>query len=95
MVKVIAQFFIAEGRLSDAIAAAKELVGKTRAEKGCLQYDMFQDNADSANLVLIEGWATQEDLDVHSESAHFQSLVPKIVGLCAKPPVIQKLTQII
>lgn len=42
----------------------------TRAEKGCLRYDLFQDIDDPKKFTFIEEWESKEDLDAHSRSAH-------------------------
>ncbi|MBK5142434.1 antibiotic biosynthesis monooxygenase [Budviciaceae bacterium BWR-B9] len=53
--------------------ALKKLVDSSRAEEGCLQYDLHQDNKNPLVYVFIERWASQEILDIHSKSSHFVS----------------------
>ena len=95
MVKVVAEFFIKEDALEEAHNFLTELVAETRKEKGCITYDVFADNSNKTHLVLIEEWESQEILDIHSASTHFMTLVPKIVDLSAKPPVITGLSRLI
>ena len=49
------------------------MVNETRKEKGCIIYDLYEDEKDSNSLVLIEKWATQTDLNNHSNSPHFKA----------------------
>ena len=42
---------------------------KVRADdKGCEAYDLFRSVDDDTRYVLVESWATQEDLDAHGSS---------------------------
>ena len=94
MIRVIATFQMKEDSLEKAIDMAKQLVSETRKEKGCIQYDLIQSDADSTRLVILEHWATQEDLDVHSASEHFTTIVPTLVALSAEAPKIETYKEI-
>ncbi len=56
------------------------MVSETRKEKGCIMYDLYQNQEDPNNLILIEKWATQEDLDNHSNSDHFKQYIESSDG---------------
>ncbi len=45
----------------------------TRAERGCVFYDLHENPADPEDLTFIEEWDSAEDLDAHSQSAHIQA----------------------
>lgn len=85
MVNIVAQFFIQEGKLEEALKVITELVEKTRQEAGCIKYEVYQDDKDSNHLILLEEWESQAILDKHSASDHFKALVPKIGELSGKP----------
>ncbi|AKJ42205.1 putative quinol monooxygenase [Pragia fontium] len=51
----------------------KKLVDSSRAEEGCLQYDLHQDKENPLVYVFIERWASQPILDAHNQSEHFTS----------------------
>lgn len=51
----------------------KKLVDSSRAEEGCLQYDLHQDSQNPLVYIFIERWASQPILDVHNQSEHFVS----------------------
>jgi quinol monooxygenase YgiN len=48
------------------------LRGPTRAEKGCINYDLHQSLDDPALFMFHENWASQSDLEAHSQSPHLQ-----------------------
>ena len=95
MIKVIAEFFVKPEALDIVVKLAKELVTETKKEVGCLAYNLFMDDADNARLVIIEEWESQEILDIHSDSEHFKRLVPSMVYLCDKAPIIRTYTEIV
>lgn len=58
----------------------KKLVKPTRAEKGCLQYDLHQDNADPARFVFFENWESRGLLEAHLNSQHLKDFVANTEG---------------
>jgi quinol monooxygenase YgiN len=57
---------------SEAIlqAALSDLVEPTRAEAGCLSYELFASVVDATTFITIEQWRSQADLDAHLETPH-------------------------
>ncbi|WP_285419959.1 putative quinol monooxygenase [Pseudomonas sp. efr-133-TYG-5] len=52
--------------------ALRALVEPSRAEAGCSQYDLHRDLSDPQVFYVIEHWASEEILQAHNASAHFQ-----------------------
>jgi quinol monooxygenase YgiN len=50
------------------------LVAPTRAEAGCLSYDLHQSQTDPALFVFYETWKSQTDLDAHFETPHIKAI---------------------
>jgi len=76
-VRVVADNWIREDAVDEFLAAAQELVAQTHAnDAGCLAYDLCRDTADPLHLTVIEEWESQEALDAHIASDHFQRLFP-------------------
>lgn len=94
MIKIVAQFFVRDGKLDEVLPLISELVKKTNEEKGCIAYDSFQNAKDKNHLFIIEEWESQAVLDIHSSSAHFTSLVPQISNLCSNPPIVDSLNKV-
>ena len=46
-------------------AELEKLVDITRSEKGCLQYDLHQDNEDPAHFMFYENWESRERWQAH------------------------------
>lgn len=54
------------GNFQTAVAAAAVRVKAD--DKGCEMYDLFRSVDDETKFVLVESWASQEDLDAHGKS---------------------------
>ena len=93
MVKVLAHFLLKEGTLDQVKVLATELVTKTQAEDGCIQYELIQQNDDPLHMIMQEDWETQEALDAHCKTEHFTRLVPQLGALCEKPGEAFKYTR--
>lgn len=85
MIKVVAKNYITIDKINDCITLVKELVQKTKTEKGCISYEMYQDTKDERILTMIETWENEEALQDHLESPHFKQLVPQIGKMSMRP----------
>jgi quinol monooxygenase YgiN len=55
---------------------------KSRAEPGCLRYDVYHSSADPRRFTLVEHWAGQEFLDAHRlAEAYTQIYKPHVMPL--------------
>lgn len=92
---VRATFITNLNKTKDFVALCDELVIKSREEKGCRQYLLGQDQHNPNRFTFIEVWASQDDLDRHSRSEHFQRIVPQLVALAEQEPEIIYLNQVL
>lgn len=80
-----------EALIRDALAS---LVEPTRAEEGCLRYDLFSSAADPAVFITIERWRSQEDLDGHLQTPHVQQALGAAGEHLAAAPGIHPLVPV-
>lgn len=66
-------------------------VGPTRAEAGCMDYNLHVDAENPCVFVFYENWKSQTDLDTHMEMDHLRPLLSQIDRLLAKPIEIWRL----
>ena len=71
----------------------QKLIEPSRAEKGCLSYELYQDNDNPAHFVFYETWESEEDLKKHMESEHTQHMLAETKDALDKFLVI-KLTKL-
>ena len=66
-----AQIFIKPEKVDDFLAATKELIEKSRAEEGCITYNLYQDPHDKTKFFFFEEWKNQAAIDFHFATEHF------------------------
>jgi quinol monooxygenase YgiN len=73
---ILAVTWIAKDGEADAVAGLlAQMVPLSRAEPGCLQYDVHRDNDDPNRFFIFERYADEAALEAHGSSPHFQQLV--------------------
>lgn len=50
-----------------------KLIPLTRAENGCIQYNLFEDNKYASRFVLEEKWASYDEWQAHMNNDHMVS----------------------
>ena len=84
-VTVIANIRSKPGREQEVKEALLGLCSPTRAEKGCINYDLHQSPDDPTLFLFHENWASKRDLDAHSQSPHLQSWRKRAAELLVEP----------
>ncbi len=88
---VVATIPIDPARADEAAPALAALAEASRAEEGCLRYDVFASASTPGVFVTVEEWRSQEDLDGHMGQPHvakaFEVAGPLIVGDIAIHPL--------
>ena len=87
---VIAHIRAKPGQESRVRKILQGLLAPTRAEAGCINYDLHQSHPDPALFVFYENWASEAQLDAHSKSPHIQSLREVAGEFLAAPIEITK-----
>lgn len=63
------------GREQDLKRELTALVSPTRKETGCINYFLHHDPKDPAKFMFYERFQSQDALDAHVQSEHFQKFV--------------------
>ncbi len=80
-----------EAVLEDAL---NSLVEPTRAEPGCLGYELYRSVVDPHTFVTVELWKSQADLDAHMQTPHIQAALGAAADAFAAPPAIHPLAPV-
>jgi quinol monooxygenase YgiN len=67
---VIAMLRARPGAERELRELALDLIEPTRAETGCLRYELLEDPNDAASLTFVEIWQTEAHLLSHLETPH-------------------------
>ena len=53
------------------------LIEPTRAESGCITYELNKDTTEPGKFVFYEEWKSEQALDEHLKTPHLQALIAK------------------
>jgi quinol monooxygenase YgiN len=84
MLIVLAKITSKDGMKDKIINETKTLIEATRAEKGCIEYNLYNP-VDSENILLfVEKWEGKEFLESHIKQDHFLKFGSAIGDYLAK-----------
>jgi quinol monooxygenase YgiN len=69
---VIAHLRALNGQVEETKKFLSGLIEPTRAEPGCVEYWLHQDNDDPAEFTSYENWTNRPEWDKHMEMPHLQ-----------------------
>lgn len=73
MIIVAAKITAAPGKRDAFIEAAQPCIQATRAEAGCILYELYASTEDADKLMYYEHWRSREALDQHMASEHMKA----------------------
>ena len=94
IVTIVARIRAKQGCEQKLRQALLVMIPPTRKEKGCMNYDMYQDQTDSGLFFFYENWASSEDLDNHLGSAHIKAFAETASDYLIAPPEIWRVTKV-
>lgn len=65
-------------------AELEKLIEITRAEAGCINYDLHQDNDNPAHFLFYENWESRELWQAHMANQHLQDYLAATEGAVAE-----------
>ncbi|QIZ77995.1 putative quinol monooxygenase [Ferrimonas lipolytica] len=70
-----------------------KLIEVTRAEEGCINYDLHQDNENPAHFMFYENWTSRELWQAHMGNEHLAQYMVATEG-CVEQFTLNEMTQI-
>jgi len=58
----------------------EKLIPLIRAESGCINYDLHQDNANPAHFMFCENWESREQWQTHMNAPHIAAYMQATDG---------------
>ena len=77
---ILAQITAAPGKEAMVRAELEKLVPITRAEAGCIQYDLHVDNENPGFFVFYENWESRELWQTHMNAPHLTAYMAATEG---------------
>ena len=90
---ILAQITAAEGKEDLVRAELEKLVAPTRAEQGCLQYDLHVDTGNPGFFMFYENWESRDLWQVHMNAPHLKAYVQATDG-AIKAFVLNEMTKV-
>ena len=90
MVRVIARITARPEHADELKAVLLRIVQPTRAERGCVRYELHQSETDAADFVFIEEWTDGAAIAAHMQAKHVRDALQKAAALVAAPPDIRR-----
>ena len=81
---IVANIHAKPGQAELVRAELEKLVQPTRAEPGCIAYDLHQDNDDPAHFMFYETWETRELWQAHMNAPHIAAYARATEGAVAE-----------
>src|SRR5512139_2537108 len=85
---VVAEFYAKPEKTEDLRNELLALVSPTRAENGCVQYDLHEEQGKPGHFLFYENWTSRAELDAHARSPHLQRLFAMVGDLVTEEPRI-------
>lgn len=93
-INLCARLKVRAGSEETVKAAAVAIVGPSRAEEGCVSYDVHQAIDDPTVFCWYETWTDQAALDAHFEFEYFKEFFAVAGSHAEEPPVITVVTKL-
>lgn len=69
-------------------AELEKMVEETQKENGCINYDLHEKLDEPGTFLFHENWESQEALDKHMQTKHFEHLTSIADEILSEPPQI-------
>ena len=81
---IVADIKAKSDRIDLVKAELLKLIAVTRAEKGCINYDLHQDNENPAHFLFYENWESRELWQAHMGNQHLKDYMAATDGAVAE-----------
>ena len=88
-IRVVARFVAKPDRVEDVKRILSELVDPTRAEDGCITYELLQNKQDPTDFTFVEEWSSEAALEKHLSTEHIKRSRSQTEGLLDAGPDVR------
>lgn len=78
--KIVAVVIVKAAYQEELEKIFRTVVNETRKEAGNTSYDLHQDVSNPLKYTILEDWKSQEAINEHNQSTHFNAFVTAIEG---------------
>ena len=84
-IHVIARHFARPDTTDKVRRILRSLIEPSRAEPGCLKYELLQNADDPTDFTFVEMFASEDALKLHATAPYIAALAPQLKELVARP----------
>ena len=77
---IVANIKVKSDQIDMVKVELEKLVPITRAETGCIQYDLHQDNENPSHFMFFENWESREHWQTHMNAPHLAAYMQATDG---------------
>ncbi len=88
---IVAHFHARPGCAGQVEPLLRGFVAPSRAEDGCLFYDLCRDSDDPDLFVIVDGWRDHAAFEAHAATRRIADTLAALEPLLRQPPAIAKL----
>jgi quinol monooxygenase YgiN len=82
-IRVVARLTAQTDKVDSLRGLLRGLLQPTRAEEGCISYELLQNTVDPTDFTFVEEWTSREALEGHFQSDHLLDARSKFSNLLA------------
>ena len=80
-IRVVARVVALPDKVEQVKSVLMGIIEPTRQEKGCIVYELLQNQEDPTDFTFVEEWESQELLNTHLASVHITQAASQLNGL--------------
>ncbi|MBE7212782.1 MAG: antibiotic biosynthesis monooxygenase [Gluconacetobacter diazotrophicus] len=88
---IVARFHAKPGHAEQVEPLLRGFVEPSRAEDGCLFYDLYRDAADPDLFVILDAWRDHAAFEAHASTDNVARTLAALEPLLREPPAITQL----
>jgi len=88
MIRIIARFHVKPGHRGELFAGLADNIPRTRAEEGCVEFEVYVDAADDEVVWLVEAWGSEAALGWHYEQPYAKAILDRLEDWLVEPPTL-------
>lgn len=81
---ITGNILVKDGHVDFVRAELEKLIPITRAEDGCIQYDLHQDNDNPNFFMFFENWESRDLWQTHMNNDHLKAYMADTDGMVEK-----------
>jgi quinol monooxygenase YgiN len=90
LLTVVARLRAKPGQETELRHQLQRLVTPTRAEAGCITYELSESKSEPGHFLFYEVWKSDADLEEHFQTSHMQAIGKLLPELLAEPMDLSK-----